>query len=239
MRSIIYGIALCGLAITFTACDSSSGVSGGKMESMLDSASYAIGMNSGSGLKELMDTDSLELDIDLLLEGLRSAVEGKEMRLSDSVSRIVLMQFQEEMNNLAQARNERKGAESIEKGNAYLAENKAKPGVQVTASGLQYRVIEEGTGASPDENDEVTVEYAGRLIDGTEFDASQPGNPVTFPVNGVIRGWTEALQMMKPGSKWEIVLPADIAYGAGGSPPKIGPNETLVFDVKLISVKKK
>lgn len=238
MRSLLNGCLILGCGIALVSCESSK-TTGGSMDTMLDSASYAIGMNSGSGLKELMDNDSVDIDVELLLEGLRAAVEGKETRFSDSVSQMVLMAFQTEMTRVSGERAERKGADNIEKGNAFLAENRSKEGVQVTESGLQYQVVTEGSGESPDADDVVSVEYKGMLIDGTEFDASQPGNPVTFPVNGVIPGWTEALQMMKPGATWKIFLPAILAYGQGGSPPKIGPNEVLVFDVKLISVEKK
>ncbi len=238
MRSVINGCLVFGCALALVSCDSGNS-SGGSMDTMLDSASYAIGMNSGAGLKELMDNDSVAIDVDLLLEGLRAAVEGKETRFDDTVSQQVLMAFQTEMARITSERSARKGAANVEKGNAFLAENRSKEGVEVTESGLQYMIIEPGSGESPDADDVVSVEYKGMLIDGTEFDASQPGNPVTFPVNGVIAGWTEALQLMKPGATWKLFIPADLAYGEGGSPPKIGPNEVLVFEVKLISVEKK
>lgn len=123
-------------------------------------------------------------------------------------------------------------------GDAFLAANKTKPGVVTLPSGLQYKVITEGTGATPTANSVVTVNYAGTLIDGTEFDSSyKRGEPATFPVNGVIAGWTEALQLMKVGSKWELYIPASLAYGANGAPPVIGPNQTLIFTVELLGVK--
>jgi len=124
-------------------------------------------------------------------------------------------------------------------GQAYLATNKAKPGVVTLPDGLQYKVIKEGNGATPAAQDVVTVNYAGKLINGTEFDSSyKRGQPATFPVNGVIAGWTEALQKMKVGSTWELYIPAELAYGANGVPPVIGPNETLIFTVELLGIKK-
>ena len=124
-------------------------------------------------------------------------------------------------------------------GEAYLTANKDKPGVVTLPSGLQYKIIQEGDGATPTANDVVTVHYSGTLIDGTEFDSSyKRGTPASFPVGGVIRGWTEALKLMKVGSTWELYIPANLAYGERGAPPVIGPNETLIFTVKLIDVKK-
>jgi FKBP-type peptidyl-prolyl cis-trans isomerase len=120
----------------------------------------------------------------------------------------------------------------------FLAENKAKPGVKTTASGLQYKVEKEGSGTPPKETDTVVVNYRGTLIDGTEFDSSyKRGEPATFPVNRVIKGWTEALQLMKPGAKYQLVIPSDLAYGPGGTGGDIGPNATLIFEVELMSVK--
>ncbi len=236
MRSVILGLPALMLGIGIVSCDSGSG-GGGAMNSTTDSVSYAIGMNSGGGLKDLMERDSVELNVDMLVEGLRDALAGSELRLSDSVAQKVLMDFQMEMQAKAQAKAQEAGAANMKKGNDFLAQNRGKEGVQVTESGLQYKVLEEGSGASPDENDEVTVEYRGTLIDGTEFDASQAGSPVTFAVNQVIPGWSEALQLMKPGGRYQLFIPAELAYGQGGSPPKIGPNEALIFEVKLVSVK--
>ena len=237
MRSLLNGSLVIVCTLALAACQSGT-QKGGAMETMYDSASYAIGMNSGAGLKELIEKDSVAIDLELLLEGLRASVEGTETRFSDSVSQMLLATFQMEMNRVAGERTAREGSENMEKGNAFLAENRGKEGVQVTESGLQYKVLEAGSGESPDQDDIVSVEYKGTLIDGTEFDASQPGNPVTFPVNGVIPGWTEALQMMKPGAHWQLFIPSELAYGPNGSPGRIAPNSVLIFDVKLISVEK-
>lgn len=124
-------------------------------------------------------------------------------------------------------------------GDAFLATNKKKPGVVTLSDGLQYKILNKGDGKSPTDTDTVTVNYEGKLIDGTEFDSSyKRGQPATFPVNGVIQGWTEALKLMKPGSTWMLFIPASLAYGEQGSPPAIGPNETLIFKVNLISINK-
>ncbi|MBA3660203.1 MAG: FKBP-type peptidyl-prolyl cis-trans isomerase [Gammaproteobacteria bacterium] len=124
-------------------------------------------------------------------------------------------------------------------GDAFLAQNKAKQGVVTLPSGLQYKIIKEGTGDMPSGNDLVTVNYAGRLINGTEFDSSYTrGQPATFPVSGVIPGWVEALKLMKVGSEWELYIPSSLAYGEPGAPPAIGPNETLIFKVELLDIKK-
>ncbi len=125
---------------------------------------------------------------------------------------------------------------SLEKNVAFLEENKGKPGVQVTASGLQYRILAEGSGPKPGATSQVSVHYTGRLIDGTVFDSSEGGPPAKFPVNRLIKGWTEALQLMPEGSKWELVIPQDLAYGARGAGEDIPPYQTLVFDVEMVKV---
>ncbi len=128
-------------------------------------------------------------------------------------------------------------ATNLTAGDAFLAANKKKPGVVTLADGLQYKILKAGKGAKPTATDTVTVNYAGRLVNGTEFDSSyKRGEPTSFPVNGVIPGWTEALQLMTPGSTWELYIPASLAYGERGAPPSIGPNETLIFKVELIKV---
>ena len=213
--------------------------SSGDFSTLQDSISYVVGMNLGGELKDSRETDSIAFNFDLLISGIQDAYSGDSTQLTDSVTQAVMVSFQTKMQEKVAARSAKEGSANLEIGNAFLAENRGKEGVQVTESGLQYVVNTEGSGTPPGPADEVTVEYAGRLIDGTEFDASAPGNPVAFPVGGVIPGWTEALQLMKPGAEWTLFLPSDIAYGPTGSPPAIGPNSVLVFDVKLISVARK
>lgn len=226
------------VGLSWIGCDSSGG--GGAMKDMTDSVSYAIGMNIASSLKQ----DSVYLNADLLRAGVLDGLKDSgNTRFSDSIAGMLLARFQQELMQKSQARmmreQQEKGSANAKKGEEFLSANKAKPGVQVTPSGLQYIVEVEGSGESPDSNDVVKVNYRGTLIDGTEFDASQEGAPVEFPVNGVIRGWTEALMMMKPGAKWKLFIPAALAYGEQGGGGKIGPNETLIFDVELVSVEKK
>jgi len=147
--------------------------------------------------------------------------------------------FQKEMQAKMVAEMQALAAKNKAAGEAFLAENAKKEGVVVTDSGLQYKIIEEGEGPSPGPSDMATVNYRGTLIDGTQFDSSYDrGQPATFPVGGVIAGWTEALQLMKPGAKWQLFIPADLAYGERGAGKDIGPNSTLVFDVELLSVEK-
>jgi FKBP-type peptidyl-prolyl cis-trans isomerase FklB len=150
-----------------------------------------------------------------------------------------MMSFQTEMRTKQMEKQKVAGEKNRKEAEAFLAENKKKEGVKVTASGLQYKVIKAGTGPMPKADDTVVTHYRGTLTDGTEFDSSYKRNePATFPVKGVIKGWTEALQMMPVGSKWQLVIPGDLAYGERGSPPKIGPNATLQFDIELIEIKK-
>ena len=214
------------------------GGNGGAMTTIEDSVSYAIGMNFGTNLKQGADNDSIAFNLELIRAGLEHSFAGKETRFPDSVGQQVLMSFQTQMMAKMQEKQQQEGSVNAQKGSAFLAENKGKPGVQTTASGLQYIVEEAGSGDSPDSNDIVTVNYRGTLIDGTVFDESK-GNPIEFPVNGVIRGWTEALLMMKPGAKYKLFIPGNLAYGERGGPGgSIGPNETLIFDVELLSFKK-
>ena len=230
-----YHYLLLGLGIAlFTGCDGASG--GGAMKTSEDSVSYAIGMNIGTGVKQ----DSVMLNMQFLKAGYEDVVAGAETVLSDSGAQATLIAFQELMMKRGQERMAREGEENKKKGDEFLATNKTKPGVQTTPSGLQYLVKSPGDGESADSNDVVKIEFRGTLIDGTEFDRSQPGNPATFPVIGVIPGFSEALMMMQPGAEWTIFIPGNLAYGPGGGPGgKIGPNETLIFDVKLIEVEKK
>ena len=186
--------------------------------------SYCIGANMASNLRR----EKVEVDVDQVLQGLKETLAGKSA-LSD----------QDALNNIRSYLTERRN-EIAEKnktdGEKYLAENKTKPGVIALPSGLQYKVLAEGSGESPKSNDVVTVNYRGTLLDGTEFDSSFKRNkPASFPANGVIKGWSEALQLMKPGAKWQLTIPAGLAYGARGAPPNIGRNETLIFEVELLS----
>lgn len=188
-------------------------------------ASYGIGFNIGANIAR-GGIAPADLKGDVLLRGIMDALGGKDMAFKE-----------EEINAAMQALMETVSQRQIQAGKDFLTANKKKDGVQVTESGLQYRVMNAGSGASPKENSQVTVHYTGKLIDGTVFDSSVGSEPATLGVNQVIPGWTEALQRMKVGDKWELVIPSQLAYGEAGRPPVIGPNSVLVFEVELLEVK--
>jgi len=195
--------------------------------------SYAIGMTIGADLQK----QQIDLDLDLLTSGLSTAYKGEETRLSQEEMVKVLVAYQQEMQQKQQEKAQAATEENQAAGKAFLAENAKKDGVKTTDTGLQYEVLAKGDGATPSAQDKVTVNYRGSLIDGTEFDSSyKRGQPATFGVGGVIPGWTEALQLMKEGDKFRLVIPAELAYGDRGAPPVIEPGSTLVFEVELIKV---
>ena len=195
-----------------------------------DKASYSIGLNIGFTLKR----QNLDLNADAFMAGFKDSMSGRKPLLTEQEVKDTMMAFEKDM----QQKQEAAGQKSAAEGEKFLAENKTKEGVKTTASGLQYKVIKEGTGAQPKANDTVTVNYRGTLIDGTEFDSSyKRGQPATFPVSGVIKGWTEALQLMKSGSKYQRFIPASLAYGDRGAGRDIAPNSTLIFEVELLDVK--
>lgn len=199
-----------------------------------DKISYSIGLNIGGNLKR----DAIDIDEDALIKGLRDALAGAKPLMTEKEIQETMQAFQKTMMAKQAEKMKSIGDKNKKEGQAFLAENKKKEGVKTTSSGLQYKVIKEGTGKKPTAADTVTVNYRGTLIDGTEFDSSYKRNEsTTFPVNGVIPGWTEALQLMKTGSKWQLVIPSDLAYGERGAGGHIGPNATLIFEVELISVK--
>lgn len=199
-----------------------------------EKASYIIGVNIGNNLKQM----PMQVDQDLFLKGFKDALSGAKLQLSDDEIRRVMTDLQKEMSAKQAEVMKTVGEKNKKEGEAFLAENKKKEGVKTLASGLQYKVIKEGTGKSPKATDKVTTHYQGTFIDGVIFDSSyQRGEPATFPVNGVIPGWTEALQLMKVGSKWQLFVPAKLAYGEKGAGPKIGPNAVLIFTVELLAIK--
>ena len=199
-----------------------------------EKASYALGMNVGSSLHR----QSVDIDPDLFAQGLKDALSGKKPLISEDEGRAALMQLQNEIRTQQAQKMKEEGDSNKKAGDAYLAANKAKPGVVTLPSGLQYKILKEGTGPKPTATDTVECNYTGTLINGTEFDSSaKHGGPAKFPVNGVIKGWTEALQLMPVGSKWQLFIPSDLAYGERGTPDgSIGPNSTLVFEVELVSI---
>jgi len=206
------------------------GASQAALDTQTQKASYAIGFQVGSNFA----SQGVELDAEALSEGVKAGMRRAQPRISPAEMEAAMMAFQQELMQQQAAQQ----AEAAEAGSDFLAENAQKEGVKVTDSGLQYRVIEEGQGESPTAEDRVSVHYEGRLVDGTVFDSSyQRGEPAVFPVGGVIAGWTEALQLMKPGAKYELYIPSDLAYGERGAPRGgIGPNQTLIFEVELLEV---
>jgi FKBP-type peptidyl-prolyl cis-trans isomerase len=198
-----------------------------------DKASYAIGQNIGKAMKK----DAVEIDPNILARGIKDAVTGAKPALTDQEEQEALQAFQIEMKAKMEAKAAAAGAANKQAGDSFQAANKTKPGVTTTATGLQYKVVTPGTGPKPSASDTVICQYRGTLIDGKEFDSSyKRGQPAQFPVTGVIKGWTEALEMMPVGSKWQLVLPPSLAYGDRGAGPDIGPNSTLVFEVELVGI---
>lgn len=196
--------------------------------------SYCLGMTIGGDMKH----QELDLDAEALMAGFKDAFGHGATLVTDAQRRETMMAFQQEMMTKAMAERKAAAAKNKQAGEEFLATNKAKDGVKVLPSGLQYKVIAEGNGAQPKATDEVTVNYRGTLIDGTEFDSSyKHGEPAKFPVNEVIPAWTEALPLMKTGAKWQLFVPADLAYGERGAGRDIPPNATLIFEVELVSVK--
>ena len=196
-------------------------------------ASYAIGLTIGRSMKK----QGVDIDAKLLAKGLMDVFSDAKPLLTDKEVEAVIEEFQNEINAKLAAAAKVASEKNKKDGEEFLAANKKKEGVQTLPSGLQYKVIKEGNGKTPKATDEVTTHYKGTLIDGTEFDSSyKRGQPATFPVDGVIPGWTEALQKMKVGAKWQLFIPSNLGYAERGSPPVIGPNSTLIFDIELLEV---
>jgi FKBP-type peptidyl-prolyl cis-trans isomerase FklB len=194
---------------------------------------YSIGYQVGSDFRR----QGLEIDPELVVKGVLDAMAGSEPLMTPGEMRQTLTELKQQAAAAAKQQREEQAAKNLEEGKAFLAENAGKEGVTTLPSGLQYQVLDEGEGNPPAATDTVTVHYRGTLIDGSEFDSSYGrGEPATFPVDGVIPGWTEGLQLMRPGAKYRLFIPADLAYGERGGGPKIGPNSALVFEVELLSV---
>ena len=200
-----------------------------QLKDQKDKVSYSIGMQIGFNLSR----QKVDVNPDLLVAGIKDAIADKPQLTPEQVKE-VMTTFEKDMQQKQKEAGEKNKAE----GEKFLAENKKKEGVKTTASGLEYKVLKEGNGPQPKATDTVTVNYRGTLINGTEFDSSyKRGQPATFPVNGVIKGWTEALQLMKVGSKYQLFIPSNLAYGERSVSPEIGANSTLIFEVELLDAK--
>lgn len=230
MNKKVFALAAAFIIVTLFSCEGQKGKSV-TMNSTADSVSYAIGMTIGMNMKK----DGLDsLNLDILKEAIRSAINGDSMLLDQTQSQGVIQSY-------LSGKQKQKSDANLEAGKKFLAENKKKDkDVVELPDGLQYKVIKQGSGPKPTASDTVKVHYHGTLIDGTVFDSSvDRGEPIEFPVSQVIKGWTEALQLMPAGSKYKLFIPADLAYGDRPAGPKIGANSTLIFDVELIEVKGK
>jgi len=206
------------------------------LKSQKDKISYVIGVDIGRNLQK----GSIDFDPDILAKGIKDALSGGKPLLTEQEIRETTAVFQKELMAKQEEVAKKLGEKNKKEGEAFLAENKKKEGVKTLPSGLQYKVIKEGTGKKPKIPDTVTTHYRGTLIDGIEFDSSyRRGKPANFPVNGVIPGWTEALQLMGEGAKWQLFIPPNLAYGERGAGRDIGPDATLIFEIELISIQEK
>jgi len=232
MKGRILGVSLAVLLVLMAA-----GCGAGEKKIELNDqkakVSYGIGMSLGADFK----AQGIEIDPEVMVQAIKDVTAGGKTLMTEEEVRKVITDFQKELVAKQEAKAKEGGIKNLKDGEAFLAENSKKPGVITLPSGLQYKVEKKGTGKKPGPSDSVTVHYKGTLIDGTEFDSSyKRGEPVSFPVGGVIPGWTEALQLMEEGSKWQLFIPAKLAYGERGAGAQIGPNSTLIFDVELLKV---
>lgn len=224
MKNCIIIVSACLLALPVLGQEKSP-----QLKDQKDKVSYSIGMNIGFNLAR----QKVDISPDLIAAGIRDALAGKPLLTSDQV-KDVMAQFEKDM----EQKQKEAGEKNKTEGAKFLEDNKKKPGVKTTASGLEYKVLKEGSGPKPKPTDIVTVNYRGTLIDGTEFDSSyKRGQPATFPLNGVIKGWTEGLQLMSVGSKYQFFIPSNLAYGERAVSPDLGANATLIFEVELLEIK--
>jgi FKBP-type peptidyl-prolyl cis-trans isomerase FklB len=246
MKRTLLAIVSILLAVSVSSAQKKSDKSSAGLKTQKDKMSYVVGYDLGSKIGSDIKKQELDFAIDAFLRGMKEAINGTKAALPDSEMTSAMMAFQQKMMEKSQAMKEKQQAEmkglsdkNLKEGQDFLAANAKKDSVKVLPSGLQYKVLVEGKGEQPTAKDTVVTHYRGSLIDGKVFDESYSrGEPITFPVSGVIKGWTEALQLMKTGSKWELYIPASLAYGERGAGQMIGPNSTLVFTVELLQVKK-
>lgn len=207
------------------------------LKTQKDKVSYAIGMSEGKRLKQGLKQSDVDVDTAILLRAIKDVLSDGKLLLTDQEAQTTLTTLQADLRKAQELKMQQLADTNKKESDAFLAANKTKEGVVTLTSGLQYKILQEGTGPKPAATDMVTVNYRGTLLNGTEFDSSyKRGQPATFNVGQIIKGWTEALELMPVGSKWQLFIPPDLAYGPSGRPPVIGPNSTLVFEVELISI---
>jgi FKBP-type peptidyl-prolyl cis-trans isomerase len=205
-----------------------------ELKSFSQKLSYTLGQQIGNNIKE----SPTEIDVDIFVRGIKDSLKGSKSLLSEEETNEIRQEFSRQIQENRNQKVAVLSEKNLKDGQAFLAENKKKEGIVTTDSGLQYKVLKQGDGPKPLATDKVTVHYRGTLLDGTEFDSSyKRGQPASFQVGGVIRGWTEALQLMNVGSKYQLFIPSDLAYGQRGAGQRIGPNSMLIFDVELLSIK--
>ncbi len=235
MRRFITVFATCIFSLSFYSCSNQSGPVNKKLETPKDTFSYAIGLEIGVSLEQMQD----EIDLAAVFMGITDTLEKKGNRITAEEAQNVKKEIFQQLREKQMADQKVKGDASKKAGETFLTENKSKEGVVTTESGLQYIVLKEGTGQKPKATDKVKVHYAGTLIDGKEFDSSyKRGQPTEFTVGGVIKGWGEALQLMKTGSKYKLFIPPALAYGERGAGGAVPPNATLIFEVELLEIVK-
>lgn len=237
LKALPTAVAVIGLTTLLSACNekTASVETQIKLDNQTNKASYSIGIQMGSQISQVKDL----INQDALILGFKDSLAEKDPQLTPEEMQTTMQAFQKSLAEVQKAKQEKLASSGKADGDTFLAANKTKEGVVTTESGLQYKILTAGTGAIPKATDTVITHYTGTTIDGKVFDSSYKRNaPATFPVNGVIKGWTEALQLMKVGSKWQLFIPSELAYGARGAGANIGPNQTLIFDIELLEIKK-
>jgi FKBP-type peptidyl-prolyl cis-trans isomerase len=222
------------------AAPAAKSVAPSEFKSREEKFSYALGMSYGTGLGSNLKKQSVDINPNLVIQGFKDGLTGAKTQLTEQEAQAVLQEVGTEVRKAQQDKQQKLGEANKTEGAAFLTANKAKEGVVTLPSGLQYKILTEGKGPKPTATDSVVCNYRGTLINGTEFDSSyKRGQPATFPVTGVIKGWTEALELMPVGSKWQLFIPSNLAYGERGAGADIGPDATLIFEVELLSIQEK
>jgi FKBP-type peptidyl-prolyl cis-trans isomerase len=233
MRKVALGALIIALCTLSSSCKTKTAAHATSLVTTSDSVSYIIGTDMGRQLTHMKEN----INTEAMIAGINDEFSEKEPKISMEQAQTIMQAFSIQMRQKQAEKNELDAKKNTEEGAKFLEENKKKPGIVITGSGLQYQVLSQGGGPVPKATDKVKVHYSGTTIDDKEFDSSyKRGEPVVFGVTQVIKGWTEALQLMRVGSKYKLFIPGDIAYGLRGSPPKIGPNAVLIFEVELLGI---